>query len=81
MGKTHLAIAIGYLSTQKGYKTRFFSAADLVLMLEAAQRQGRYRQFMHRAVNSYRLLIIGDRLSADEPRAGQSFLSGRGATL
>ena len=24
----------------KGYKTRFFSAADLVLMLEAAQRQG-----------------------------------------
>ena len=33
----------GYLATQKGYKTRFFSVADLVLMLEAAQRQGRYR--------------------------------------
>jgi hypothetical protein len=44
VGKTHLAIALGYLATQKGYKTRFFSAADLVLMLEAAQRQGRYRQ-------------------------------------
>ena len=43
VGKTHLAIALGYLATQKGYKTRFFSAADLVLMLEAAQRQGRYR--------------------------------------
>jgi DNA replication protein DnaC len=41
VGKTHLAIALGYLATQKGYKTRFFSAADLVLMLEAAQRQGR----------------------------------------
>ena len=27
MGKTHLAIALGYLATQKGYKTRFFSAA------------------------------------------------------
>jgi DNA replication protein DnaC len=51
VGKTHLAIALGYLATQKGYKTRFFSAADLVLMLEAAQRQGRYRQVMHRAVN------------------------------
>jgi DNA replication protein DnaC len=53
VGKTHLAIALGYLATQKGYKTRFFSAADLVLMLEAAQRQGRYRQTMHRAVNAY----------------------------
>jgi hypothetical protein len=30
-----------------------FSAADLVLMLEAAQRQGRYREFMHGAVNAY----------------------------
>ena len=60
MGKTHLAIALGYLATQKGYKTRFFSAADLVLMLEAAQRQGRYRQVMHRAVNAYKLLIIDE---------------------
>jgi DNA replication protein DnaC len=60
VGKTHLAIALGYLATQKGYKTRFFSAADLVLMLEAAQRQGRYRQAMHRAVKAYKLLIIDD---------------------
>ena len=60
VGKTHLAIALGYLATQKGYKTRFFSAADLVLMLEAAQRQGRYRQVMHRAVNAYRLLIVDE---------------------
>jgi hypothetical protein len=60
VGKTHLAIALGYLATQKGYKTRFFSAADTVLMLEAAKRQGRYRQAMHRAVNAYRLLIIDD---------------------
>jgi DNA replication protein DnaC len=39
VGKTHLAIALGYFATQRGYKTRFFSAADLLLMLEAAQRQ------------------------------------------
>ena len=32
----------------------------LVLMLEAAQGQGRYRQVMHRAVNAYRLLIIDE---------------------
>jgi DNA replication protein DnaC len=61
VGKTHhLAIALGYLATQKGYKTRFYSAADLMLMLEAAQRQSRYRQVMHRAVNAYRLLIIDE---------------------
>jgi DNA replication protein DnaC len=41
-GKTHLAIALGYMAAQRGYKTRFFSAADLVLMLEAAQRHGRW---------------------------------------
>jgi DNA replication protein DnaC len=52
VGKTHLAIALGYLATQKGYKTRFFSAADLVLMLEATQRQGRYREVMHSAINA-----------------------------
>jgi DNA replication protein DnaC len=39
VGKTHLAIALGYRATQKGYKTRFFSVTNLVLMLEAAQRQ------------------------------------------
>src|SRR6516162_10270764 len=60
VGKTHLAIALGYLATHKGYKTRFLTAADLVLMLEAAQRQGRYRQVMHHAVNSYRLLVIDE---------------------
>jgi hypothetical protein len=30
VGKTHLAIALDYLATQKGYKTRFFSAGRLV---------------------------------------------------
>ena len=29
-------------------------------MLEAAQRQGRYRQVMHHAVNAYRVLILDD---------------------
>jgi DNA replication protein DnaC len=60
VGKTHLAIALGYLATQRGYKTRFFSAADLVLLLEAAQRQGHYREVMHRAVNAYKLLVVDE---------------------
>ena len=43
-GKTHLAIALGYLATQRAWKVRFTSAADLVLTLETAQRQGRLRK-------------------------------------
>ena len=45
---------------QQGYKTGFVSAADLMLMLEAAQRQGRYREVMHRAINAYKLLVIDE---------------------
>src|SRR6204780_2340568 len=60
VGKTHLAIALGYLATQKGYKTRFTTAADLVMTLETAQRQGRYREVIDRAVNAYKLLIVDE---------------------
>ena len=34
-------------------------AADLVMLLETAQRQGRLKEVLDRAVNTYRLLIIG----------------------
>src|SRR6516162_5791971 len=43
VGKTHLAIALGYLATQNGHKVRFTTAADLVMTLETAQRQGRWK--------------------------------------
>lgn len=39
---------------------RFTTAADLVLLLEAAQRQGRLKEVLHRAVNIYRLLIVDE---------------------
>jgi DNA replication protein DnaC len=60
VGKTHLAIALGYLATQAGIKTRFTSAADLALQLETAQRQGRLKEALHRTVSHYRLLIIDE---------------------
>jgi len=60
VGKTHLAIALGYLATQRGWKVRFTTAADLVMLLETAQRQGRLKEVLHRAVNTYRLLIIDE---------------------
>jgi DNA replication protein DnaC len=60
VGKTHLAIALGYLATQRAMKVRFITAADLVLMLETAQRQGKFKEAMHRAVSTYRLLVIDE---------------------
>jgi DNA replication protein DnaC len=55
-----LAIALGYRATQAGIKTRFLTAADLLLQLDTAQRQGRLKQVMQRSVNGPRLLIIDE---------------------
>jgi len=60
VGKTHVAIALGYLATQAGLKTRFMTAADLLLQLDTAQRQGRLKQTLQRSVNGPSLLIIDE---------------------
>jgi DNA replication protein DnaC len=39
---------------------RFTSAAHLVMNLETAQRQGRWKEPLHRAVGVYKLLIIDE---------------------
>ena len=59
-GKTHIATALGYLATQKNLKVRFMTAADLMLQLEAAQRQGRYQDVLRRSVLGPSLLIIDE---------------------
>ena len=60
VGKTHLAIALGYLATRMGIKTRFISAADLVIALSAAARQERLAEFLKRNVTHARLFIIDE---------------------
>src|SRR5207248_4689611 len=60
VGKTHLAIAFGLLATQRAWKVRFTSAAELVIALEAAQRQGRMKEVMHRTVAMATLLIVDE---------------------
>lgn len=60
VGKTHLAIGLGYLATQAGIKVRFMSAADLMLTLSTAARQGTLSEVLRRAVLAYRLLIIDE---------------------
>ena len=60
VGKTHLAIALGYRATQSGIKTRFITAADLMLQLGMASRQERLKEYLSRIVLGPRLLIIDE---------------------
>lgn len=60
VGKTHLAIALAYRAVMSGIKTRFISAADLMLQLRAAQRQERLKQYFNRVVMGPRLLVIDE---------------------
>lgn len=60
VGKTHLAIALGYLATQGGIKVRFITAADLVLQLEQAQRQERLETLIQRSFMAPSVLIIDE---------------------
>ncbi len=60
VGKTHLAIALGYLATQGGMKVKFITAADLVMQLEKAQRQERLEQLMKRSFMAPSVLIVDE---------------------
>lgn len=60
VGKTHVAIALGYAATQAGIKTKFVTAADLMLQLEAAIRQERYNAVLRHNVLGPRLLIVDE---------------------
>jgi len=51
VGKSHIAIALGYAATQAGIKVKFISAADLMLQLETAMRQERYNTVLRHNVN------------------------------
>jgi len=59
-GKTHLAIALGLRATERGFKVRFITAADLVLQLEKARREERFDQYLKRAILGPRLLIVDE---------------------
>jgi DNA replication protein DnaC len=60
VGKTHLAIALGYLAIKRRIKTRFISAADLVLQLQAAQLQHQLDKYMTNHISKTQLLIIDE---------------------
>lgn len=60
VGKTHLASAYAYRATQASIKTRFITAADLMLQLATAKAQGRLKEYMNRAVLGPKLLVIDE---------------------
>ena len=60
VGKTHIALALAHKALCAGIKTRFLSAADLLVQLSAAQSQGRLKEYLGRAVVAPRLLIIDE---------------------
>jgi DNA replication protein DnaC len=60
LGKTHIASALAYRATQAGIKTRFVTAADLLLQLTTAKAQNKLKQYMARTVLGPRLLVIDE---------------------
>jgi DNA replication protein DnaC len=59
-GKTHLAISLGYLATQNRLKVKFLTTADLMLQMEVAKSQNRFKIFMDKSINHPSLLILDE---------------------
>jgi len=60
VGKTHLAAALAHKAVAAGIKTRFLSAADLLVQMSAAQAQGRLKPYLTRAVLAPPLLVVDE---------------------
>ena len=60
VGKSHIAIALAYRAVMAGIKTRFITAADLMLQLATAKNQGRLKEYFNRAVIGPRLLVVDE---------------------
>jgi len=58
-GKTHLAISLGLLACQQGWKVRFYTAAGLINELGEAQTQQRLGR-MQKQLASYELIILDE---------------------
>ncbi len=58
-GKTHMAIATGIEACNRGWKTRFYTVADLILSLLAAKREERLDK-LQKDLSSLDLLILDE---------------------
>ena len=60
VGKSHVAVALAYKAVMARIKTRFISAADLMMQLATAKSQGRLKEYFNRAVIGPRLLVVDE---------------------
>jgi DNA replication protein DnaC len=60
VGKSHIAIALAYRAVMAAIKTRFITAADLMMQLAIAKSQGRLKEYFNRAVIGPRLLVVDE---------------------
>lgn len=59
-GKTHLAISLGYLATQKRLRVKFMTTADLLFQLETAQYQRKLDHYLKKTIGGSSLLIVDE---------------------
>ncbi|MGE0621625.1 MAG: IS21-like element helper ATPase IstB [Pseudomonadales bacterium] len=59
-GKTHIVQALAYRAVMARIKTRFITAADLMLQLAAAHRRDRLTSYFNHAVLGPKLLVIDE---------------------
>ena len=60
VGKSHLALSYAYQAVQRGIKTRFITAADMMLQLATAKKQERLENYIKRSVLGPKLLVIDE---------------------
>lgn len=60
VGKTHIAQALAYRAVMSRIKTRFVTAADLMLQLGAAHRKDQLKSYFNRAILGPKLLVIDE---------------------
>lgn len=61
LGKSHLAIALGYAACEEGFRVRFTTAIDIINTLSAADKAGRLVQEMKK-YGAFSLLQMDSRL-------------------
>lgn len=59
-GKTHLAISLAHLATQKRLKVKFLTVADLLLQLDAAIAQNKLKTYLINIIASPSLLVLDE---------------------
>jgi DNA replication protein DnaC len=59
-GKTHLAISLAYLATQKRMRVKFMTIADLMLQMETAAAQNKIANYFTTAITHPSLLVLDE---------------------